>query len=265
MAGVSGQRPKTNDQRPIEEQSMAVLMFLPIHFPADFSTNAQIVLRWVHLLAGITWVGLGYFFVLVGGPWQAQLEAGVRKQAAPALLGRALWWFRWSSVVTVVVGLWLWMMEIGIDRRAAGESGAAAIWTFFVLWTLAYVIYMGILMAPVEALHRGPALAVITALLVGGASYAFLHLNSHGWETNRMLAIGIGGGIGWFMMFNVWGIVWRFQKRLVRWTADGALPPEAVRMARLSALAAKTNAWLSLPMLLFMAVASHYPLLGTMS
>jgi uncharacterized membrane protein len=64
------------------------------------------------------------------------------------------------------------------------------------------------------------------------------------------------------MMFNVWGVVWRCQKRLVQWTAEGTIPPQAARMMQLSALAAKTNAWLSLPMLFFMTVASHYPLFG---
>jgi uncharacterized membrane protein len=236
-----------------------------MHFASDITTNLQLVLRWAHFLAGITWVGLGYFFVLVGAPWQAELDGGVRRQAAPALLRRALWWFRWSSVATVLVGLWLWMMEVGIDRRIAGESGGTVVWSFFALWTCAYIIYMGVLMAPADVLHRGPVLAIITAVLVLGAAYAFLRINSHGWETNRMLAIGIGGGIGWFMMFNVWGIVWRFQKRLVRWTAEGTMPAEAPRMARLSSLAAKTNFWLSFPMLFFMAAASHYPLFGILT
>jgi uncharacterized membrane protein len=236
-----------------------------VRFPRDLSTNLGIVLRWVHLVAGITWIGMGYFLVLVAMPWQRQLEAPARMQAAPPLLRRGLWWFRWASVITVFVGLWLWMMEVGADRRAAEQTSSSAVWSFFVLWTAAYVIYMGVMMSPVEVLRRGPMLAVITAALVIAASYLFLRLNSHGWETNRMLAIGIGGGIGWFMLFNLWGLVWRFQKRLVEWTAAGQLSPEAARMARLAGLAAQTNAWLSLPMLFFMAVASHYPLLGGLS
>jgi uncharacterized membrane protein len=177
----------------------------------------------------------------------------------------AFWWFRWSSVATVLAGLWLWMMEVGADRRAAAEIRSDLIWSYFVLWTLAYVVYMAVLMARKNLLQRGPVLAVVTAGLVIGTSYIFLRINSHGWETNRVLAIGVGGGIGWFMMFNVWGIVWRFQKRLIRWTSEGAMPPEAMRMAQLSSLAARTNAWLSLPMLFFMSVASHYPLFGGLS
>ena len=40
--------------------------------------------------------------------------------------------------------------------------------------------------------------------------------------TCRLPAIGIGGGLGWFMMLNVWGIVWRMQKRIIRWTEESA-------------------------------------------
>jgi len=120
-------------------------------------------------------------------------------------------------------------------------------------------------MSPAEALRKGPLLAIITAVIVAGASYGFLRMNSHGWETNRMLAIGIGGGIGWFMMFNLWGVIWRYQKRLVAWTAAGSMPPEAARMSRLTVLAAQTNAWLSLPLLFLMATASHYPIFGALT
>ena len=51
----------------------------------------------------------------------------------------------------------------------------------------------------------------------GAAGDFFLALNQNGWESNRTLAIGIGGGLGWFMMLNVWGIVWRMQKKIIRW------------------------------------------------
>ena len=58
------------------------------------------------------------------------------------------------------------------------------------------------------------------------------------------------------------------QKKLIRWTAanvaDGTpIPVEAARLARLAHLAARTNFVLSFPMLLLMAVASHYPVFGS--
>ena len=61
--------------------------------------------RWIHLLAGITWIGLLYYFNLVQ---MAALKdagadgtaAGITKHVAP----RALLWFRWSAVVTWLAG-----------------------------------------------------------------------------------------------------------------------------------------------------------------
>jgi uncharacterized membrane protein len=91
-------------------------------------------------------------------------------------------------------------------------------------------------------------------------------LNAHGWESNRLLAIGIGGGLGWFMMLNVWGIIWRIQKKLIRWTEAAAggtpMPADAGALSLLAQLISRTNFVLTFPMLLFMAIASHYPVFG---
>ena len=96
-------------------------------------------------------------------------------------------------------------------------------------------------MSPAEVLRKGPVLGVIVAVAVIAAAYIFLSLNQHGWESNRALAIGIGGGLGWFMMLNVWGIVWRMQKKIIRWTEANAsqgtpMPPEAPKVARIALL-----------------------------
>ncbi len=236
--------------------------FAAVHPPVDAITNLLIALRWIHFLAGITWVGLLYFFNLVNIPFQRELSAPLKQQVVPPLISRALWWFRWASVVTVLAGLWYWMMIVGADRRNAGEAHSSAVWSFFAFWTLAFVLYMGVLMSPAEALKKGPVLAVITIILTAAAAWAFVAVNDHGWESNRLISVGIGGGLGWFMMFNVWGLIWRFQKRLLQWTAAGQEPPEAARMRRLVYLTSRTNFWLSLPMLFFMAAASHYPMFG---
>jgi uncharacterized membrane protein len=103
---------------------------------------------------------------------------------------------------------------------------------------------------------------IIVAIVLVAAAYVFLSLNQHGWESNRALCIGIGGGLGWFMMFNVWGIVWRMQKKMIRWTAAAAqgipMPSDAPKFARVAFLAARLNFWISFPMLFFMGAASHY-------
>ena len=122
---------------------------------------------------------------------------------------------------------------------------------------------MGLVMAPVPALKKGPVLGVLVAIVLAAASYLFLALNQHGWESARTLSIGIGGGLGWFMMFNVWGIVWRMQKKIIRWnlaaSVDGTpIPPEAAKLSQISMLVARISFWVSFPMLFFMGAASHY-------
>jgi len=236
-----------------------------VSFPEGYTINLLIALRWVHFVAGITWVGLLYFFVLVSAPAFRELDAGTRGKAFPAIMSRAMWWFRWASVVAVFVGIWYWMKIVGSDARNADASPGTAIWSFFVFWTLAFVVYIGVLMMTAKSSKAGRIVGITAAIVVAAASYGYLALNQQGWESNRLLSIGIGGGIGWFMLFNVWGVVWRMQKRMIQWTAANAsegtpMPEPAAKFAKLTSLAARTNFWLSFPMLFFMGAASHYPL-----
>jgi uncharacterized membrane protein len=65
------------------------------------------ILRWFHFLAGITWIGMLYYFNFVQTPFFATVEAPVRAgMVAGGLLNRALWWFRWGAMGTFITG-WL--------------------------------------------------------------------------------------------------------------------------------------------------------------
>jgi uncharacterized membrane protein len=61
--------------------------------------------RWVHLLAGITWIGLLYYFNFVQTPSFATFEAGPRTESVRKLVPRALWWFRMAAALTFVTGV----------------------------------------------------------------------------------------------------------------------------------------------------------------
>jgi uncharacterized membrane protein len=251
---------------------VAALEMTKLLVPANPASTVEQILRWVHFVAGITWIGLLYFFNLVNVPFMKELDAPTKGKVVPILMPRALWWFRWSSVITVLAGFIYWAMILGADARNAqltsgihANPGQAS-WTFFAIWTLAFAIEMGVLMSPAAGLKTPPVLAVIIIVVVSAASYLFVSVNSHGWESNRALSIGIGGGMGWFMMLNVWGIIWRMQKKIIAWTADSAkngtpMPPDAAKLARLAFLASRVNFGLSFPLLFFMAAASHYPFL----
>jgi len=223
------------------------------------------IFRWIHFLAGITWIGLLYFFNLVNVPFMKEMDAASKAKIVPSLMPRALWWFRWSAVVTVLAGLAYWGQIVGADARNGSGSAGHVMGSFFGIWTVVFLLEFVCIM--VIKINKGPVLATIVIVLVAAGAYLFLDWNQQGWESNRLLSIGIGGGLGWIMMLNVWGIIWRMNKKTIAWTREFAkngtpIPPEAAGLARMAFLALRTNAWLSVPMLFFMGAASHYPMFG---
>ncbi len=242
-----------------------------ISFPGDFDSNYQIILRFLHFIFGITWVGLLYFFNLVNVPFLKELDGATKPKVIPPLMTRALFFFRWGAVATVFVGFLFWSHIAAADAHNArlGDFPNASIGmsqgSFTLIWTLVWgLIYLAMRVGKV---NNGYVLAVITAVVVGLGCYAFLALNSHGWESSRQLAIGLGGGMGWVMMLNVWGVIWRVNKKIIGWNqalaANGTpIPAESAALARLGFLCSRTNFYLSFPMLFLMAAASHYQMFG---
>src|SRR5215471_11379510 len=95
---------------------LAVAVTPSIDFPGG-QQAVLIGLRWIHLIAGIIWIGLLYFFNLVNVPFFAGLDAAQKPAVIRGLLPRAMWWFRMSSVVTVLVGIGYWQMIVATDAH----------------------------------------------------------------------------------------------------------------------------------------------------
>lgn len=79
----------------------------------DLVELLQFLLRWVHLLAGVTWIGLLYYFNFVQTPFFAETEAGTRTGAIQKLVPRALWWFRWGAMFTFLAGILIYLIRLG--------------------------------------------------------------------------------------------------------------------------------------------------------
>jgi hypothetical protein len=75
----------------------ALAVDILIIFKRDSYSGLEFLMRWAHVLAGITWIGLLYYFNFVQVPAFAELDAGARNQAVDKLASRALWWFRWAA------------------------------------------------------------------------------------------------------------------------------------------------------------------------
>jgi len=76
----------------------------------DWFTNISLLVRWLHVIAGITWIGHLYFFNFVNVPLQAVLDDAGKKAVNPKLMPRALWWFRWGAMITFLAGLVLFTL-----------------------------------------------------------------------------------------------------------------------------------------------------------
>jgi len=82
------------------------------------------IFRWTHFLAGITWIGLLYFFNLINAGFLKSLDAAQKGVVIPRLMPSALWWFRHGSTVTVLAGLALIFML----HPSLSGTGDKAIW-----------------------------------------------------------------------------------------------------------------------------------------
>jgi uncharacterized membrane protein len=65
------------------------------------------LLRWLHLLAGVTWIGLLYYFNFIQGEYFKEADGGAKSNVIQLMVPRALWWFRWGAMFTFLSGLYL--------------------------------------------------------------------------------------------------------------------------------------------------------------
>jgi uncharacterized membrane protein len=79
-----------------------------------------LVIRWLHFLAGITWIGLLYFFNVVNAGFMKSLDGPTKNIVIPKLMPTALAWFRHGASVTVLAGLLLYFYHYGKNMASAG-------------------------------------------------------------------------------------------------------------------------------------------------
>jgi uncharacterized membrane protein len=240
-------------------------------WPSDFATNFQFLLRWLHFLGGITWIGMLYFFNLVNVQFQKEIDAATKLKMNPQLLSRTLWWFRWGAVVTWVTGFLYAGYFVTAGKEVPQNSGLSLL-VFLIVWSGAFTILAGVYRASIAggALKDGRAVALIVAIVVLVASWLIASVVRSWGASNRAMSIMVGGGIGTIMFMNVWMIIWPLQKKIIaatRATAESGAPAPAdqPKWARRAFLASRTNAWLSVPMLWFMGAASHFPMFNTIA
>jgi len=203
----------------------------------------QSVFRWVHVVAGIIWIGHLYFFNFVNGPFAGTLDGETKKKVIPQLMPRALFWFRWGAAYTWVTGLLLLLLVfyhggIVLEDPALGWSGAA----FLVvgLTFLAPFIYEGVIKSP---LAKNPKLLAGSALVLIASLLFLMQWAGFGY---RGATIHIGTAFGTIMAFNVWFRIWPWQRKIVTAVKEGQAPDAA--LVAQAGLRSRQNTYLSVPL-----------------
>src|SRR5438552_17764508 len=103
----------------------------------EFKADEFIILlmRWIHFLSGVTWIGLLYYFNLVQVSFMKETDPGTKSGVLQKLLPRALWWFTYGALVTVLSGL------IIVSSHFMPGHGH---WIFSTSWVLSIAIRGGL-------------------------------------------------------------------------------------------------------------------------
>ena len=86
----------------------------------------EFVFRWAHVVFGVVWIGMLYYFNFVQTEYFKEAEAGALADVKSKLAPRALWWFRWGAMFTFLTGLVL-LHSIGV-LSGDGAMGRPIIW-----------------------------------------------------------------------------------------------------------------------------------------
>ena len=79
------------------------------------------ILRWIHFLAGITWIGVLYYFNFIQTPFfGSELGGQAKGLMTRGLVPNALWWFRWGAMFTFLTGWLIILTKLGHDGVGLG-------------------------------------------------------------------------------------------------------------------------------------------------
>jgi uncharacterized membrane protein len=102
--------------------------------------------RWIHVIGGIAWIGLLYYFNFVQVPAFAALGANptARNEAIDKIARRALWWFRWAALFTFLTGI-LITAEPKYWSAGMSVAGNTGILTGMLIGTIMFLNVWGVI------------------------------------------------------------------------------------------------------------------------
>src|ERR1700686_644694 len=233
----------------------------------------NLITRWVHVFAGIMWVGTTYYFTWLdarlgeeekamratGTPAQLwMVHSGgfyvVEKRKKPDELSRKLHWFRWEAGTTWLGGMALLVIVyyLGggalVDRDVSEINGGAAVGVGVGALVFGWLIYDLLMISP---LGRNEKLfALVAYILVVGSAYGLSRVLS-----GRAVYIHVGAMFGTIMAANVWMRILPAQRKMIEAIKAGQKAEEP--LGPQAKLRSKTNTFMDLPVV-FLIISNHY-------
>jgi uncharacterized membrane protein len=234
----------------------------------------NLIFRWIHVFAGIMWVGTTYYFTWLdarlteeekavantGTPAQIwMVHSGgfyvVEKRKIPDLASRTLHWFRWEAGTTWLSGMALLIIlfYLGggalIDPDVYDISLTTAIGLGIGLLVAGWIIYDLIMISPLGRNEK--LVAVIFYALLVGAAYGLTLV-----FTGRAAYIHVGALMGTIMVGNVWMRILPAQKKMIAAINAGQKPDDA--LSGQAKLRSKQNTFMAVPVV-FIMISNHFP------
>ncbi len=234
----------------------------------------NLIFRWVHVFAGIMWVGTTYYFTWLdarlseeekaaantGQPAQIwMVHSGgfyvVEKKKVPDLASRTLHWFRWEAGTTWLSGMALLIIVyyLGggalIDSDVYDISLAKAVGLGIGVLILGWFIYDLIMISALGKNEK--VVAVIFYLLLVATSYGLTTVFS-----GRGAYIHLGAMMGTIMVGNVWMRILPAQKKMIAAINAGKKPDDA--LSAQAKLRSKQNTFMAVPVV-FIMISNHFP------
>ena len=203
--------------------------------------------RWIHVGAGVLWIGHLYFFNFVNASFAGTMDGETKRKVVPELMPRALYMFRYGALTTWITGVaLLFIVYYHGGLMYSAESGKE--WTEMnSLITIALILVGTVLydvLAKTPLTKNLPLTGIVGLAIIAGVTY--LLINFGGFDY-RAYNIHIGALFGTIMAFNVWNRIWPSQKKIIKAVKEGT-PPDPALVA-LAGLRSKHNTYLSVPLL----------------
>jgi uncharacterized membrane protein len=217
----------------------------------DWKGVTEGVLRWIHVVAGIAWIGHLYFFNWVNAHFAPTMDAETKKKVVPELMPRALYWFRMGAAFTWITGFLLaglvFYMSSGLMWASGAADWSAPSLVMLLLTWLGFLVYDQVFgKFKDQRVTFAVGLAAVAAVLAGMEYWAK-------WSF-RGQAIHVGMLFGTTMAFNVWFRIWPAQQKIITAIKSGTAPDAA--LVAMAGARSKHNTYMSVP-LVFAMLNAH--------